>query len=145
MLAGPLFAWGFAISEKDMSPPIDDFLAYWGKMRLPIVWLSDMPQFPGIGDLKIRNRLAYGADMAGDDPIRLEEAQANYKAMTSIAAGRFDVLDSSEAYCSISNVEGRCLPYMSGVGWLAGVGGHLSAVGERLFVKSLIARYRTFA
>ena len=123
---------------------IDDMLIYWGMIHIPIVWLSDMPHFPEINDLKLKNRLSYGDDMAGVYPILLEKAYENYNTMNGLSAGRFIVIDTSKVYCSISSGQGRCLPYLSGVGWLAGQTGHLTSVGARLFVQSLLAHYQIF-
>ena len=117
---------------------IDDIMAYWGKMHLPIIWMSDMPHFPGINDMRIKNKISYGSDMTGDYPILLDDARLNYKTMNDMSEKRFQVIDSSEIYCSISSDNGRCLPYSTDAGWLAFASGHLTAVGSRLFVKKLL-------
>lgn len=123
---------------------IQSVLAYWGRLHLPIVWLSDMPQFSALNDRKVKNLAKFASDMAGEYPILLDAAQSNYRTMNRIAAGRFEVLDSSSTYCSISSDKHSCLPYEPGVGWLALETGHLTPLGARLFVKSLLARYRAF-
>lgn len=121
------------------APEMDDLLAYWAPMHLPIVWLSDMPQFPAIKDRRQHNQISLGDDRAGSYPVRLDEARANFLAVKTLAAGRFEVINTADLYCSLSQGTGQCLPYVPGSGWLAQAAGHLTPLGARLFVARMLA------
>jgi len=118
---------------------MDAFVAYWGQLKLPLVLLSNRPQFPALTDERQENRLRLGDDMNGTYTIRLEAAEANYPHTRALAAGRFEVINSAEIYCAIATEAGTCKPFLRGSGWLAMESGHLSVLGARLFVARLLA------
>lgn len=125
--------------KKYTAEDVDASLAYWGKLDIPIFWLSDMPQFEALEDRKASNLLDYGDAMSGPYPLSLKEAEANYRWLLEAAAGRFAVMNSADIYCSFASHEGVCLPFQKAAGWLASSSGHLTALGARLFIAAWLA------
>ncbi|WP_291384350.1 acyltransferase family protein [Devosia sp.] len=123
-------------SDSDIADAVD----YWGQLGLPMTWLSDMPNYPGIEEVKAQRVLDRGTALIGEYPVTLAVSRGNYDRLSRLADRRYGVLDAATVFCSLTSQD-TCLPYRTDDGFMAMSLGHLSAVGAQLFVERLMAAY----
>lgn len=117
---------------------IEEAIAYWKPLGAQIVWFSDMPQFADLEDRKASNLRINGEPFLGDFPVSVDQARENFAFMHGLERGRFTTINSAEVYCSMAGAAG-CVPYVPGrLGWVAAMGGHLTASGAYLFGQQLL-------